>query len=131
MYIDFLMFFFYISQSCDAMLDDRDTQDLLRRQFDLLIIDGAFPECALAMAHRLNVPFMYINTVGFYTGSLSLAGNPSVYSVSPAFYSSFTDEMTLMQRTVNTILHVFANFMHSVSTCTRDGNNKILRNLIL
>lgn len=103
------------AQSCDAMLDDRETKDLLQRQFDLLIIDGAFPECAIAMVHRFNVPFMYINTVGFYTGSLSLAGNPSAYSVSPAFYSSFTDDMTLMQRTVNTVFHVFANFMHSVS----------------
>lgn len=58
---------------------------------------------------------MYINTVGFYTGSLSLAGNPSVYSVSPAFYSSYTDDMTLFQRTVNTVFHVFANVVHAVS----------------
>lgn len=102
-------------QSCDALLTDHETRRLLDRQFDLLILDGAYPECALALAHRLRAPFMYINTVGFYTGSLSLAGNPSAYSVSPAFYSSYTDDMTLMQRTVNTVFHVFANVVHAVS----------------
>lgn len=102
-------------QSCDALLTDHETRSLLDRQFDLLILDGAYPECALALAHRLRAPFMYINTVGFYTGSLALAGNPSAYSVSPAFYSSYTDDMTLVQRTVNTVFHVFANVVHAVS----------------
>lgn len=102
-------------QSCDAMLSDHETRRLLDRQFDLLILDGAYPECALALVHRFRVPFMYINTVGFYTGSLQMAGNPAVYSMSPAFYSSFTDDMTMMQRMVNTVFHVFANVVHAVS----------------
>lgn len=100
------------------MLDDAETKELMNRQFDLLILDGAFPECALAMVYKFRVPFMYINTVGFYTGSLSLAGNPSLYSMSPAFYSSFTDDMTLLQRLTNSIFHIFANSVHVVSYIT-------------
>lgn len=96
------------------MLDDSKTKELLNQQFDLLILDGAFPECALAMVHKYQVPFMYINTVGFYTGSLSLAGNPSVYSSSPAFYSAYTDDMNIVQRLINTAMHMFANFAHVV-----------------
>lgn len=111
-----MLFIHYSSpQSCDALLSDHETIELFDRKFQLLILDGAYPECALALAHRFRVPFMYINTVGFYTGSLSLAGNPSVYSVSPAFYSSYTDDMTMIQRTVNTVLHIFANVVHAVS----------------
>jgi len=52
--------------------------------YQLAIVDGAFPECALGIVHSLNVTaFMYINTMAFYTGSLSLAGNPVAYAVTP------------------------------------------------
>lgn len=102
-------------QSCDALLNDAETRELLNRQFDLVILDGAFPECALAMVYKFKVPFIYINTVGFYMGSISLAGNPSPYSVSPVFYSSYTDDMNIGQRMVNTVFHVFANMVHAVS----------------
>lgn len=97
------------------MFEDAETTELLNRKFDLLILDGAFPECSMGMVHKFQVPFMYINTVGFYTSSLSLAGNPAPYSVTPAFYSSFTDDMTIIQRAINTVLYVFANTCHWVS----------------
>lgn len=97
-------------------MNDAETRELLNRQFDLVILDGAFPECALAMVYRFKVPFIYINTVGFYMGSLSMAGNPSPYSVSPVFYSSYTDDMHIGQRMLNTAFHVFANIVHAVST---------------
>lgn len=99
------------------MLNDAETKHLLNRHFDLVILDGAFPECALGLVHTLRAPFMYINTVGFYTGSLSMAGNPSPYSTTPIFFSSFTDEMNLYQRFLNTIFTMFAYSVHRVS-CT-------------
>lgn len=68
--------FVFTCQSCDALLDDHETKDLMNSTFDLLILDGAFPECALGLQYKFNVPFMYINTVGFYTGSTSLSGSP-------------------------------------------------------
>lgn len=87
-------------------------------------MDGAFPECALGMIYKYKIPFMYMNTVGFYTGSLSMAGNPSMYSVSPVFYSSYTDDMNIYQRMGNTILHLFANVLHLV--CVLISNLKFL-----
>lgn len=54
-----------------------------RRNFDLLVFDGAFPECVMGLAHHYGAPYMYINTVGFYIGSLSLSGNPAPYSFTP------------------------------------------------
>jgi UDP:flavonoid glycosyltransferase YjiC (YdhE family) len=102
-------------QACDVLLSDPETKDLLYSQqnFDLLVLDGAYPECALGFVSHYNVPFMYINTVGFYTGSLSLAGNPAPYSVTPFLARPFTDSMSLMQRTMNTLWHIFANTLHS------------------
>lgn len=97
------------------MLSDAETKNLLNRHFDLIILDGAFPECALSLVHKIGVPFMYINTVGFYTGSLQLAGNPTPYSTTPIFFSSFTDEMNLYQRFLNSVFTIFAYGMHRVS----------------
>lgn len=107
-------FFFHFEQSCDAMLTDAETKNLLNRHFDLIILDGAFPECAVSLVYALRAPFMLINTVGLYTGSLSLAGNPAPYSTTPIFFSSFTDEMNLYQRFMNTVYTMFAYSMHRV-----------------
>ncbi|KAJ3662447.1 hypothetical protein Zmor_006797 [Zophobas morio] len=105
----------YAYEACDVLLSDPETKDLLypQQSFDMLILDGAYPECGLGFVNYYNVPFMYINTVGFYTGSLSLAGNPSPYSVTPFLARPFTDSMNLLQRTINTLWHMVANALHS------------------
>lgn len=97
------------------LLSDAETKDLLSSSqiFDLLILDGAYPECALGFVKRYKAPFMYINTVGFYTGSLSVAGNPTPYSVTPFLSRPFTDSMSFVQRTTNTLWHFTANVLHS------------------
>ncbi|XP_034141223.1 UDP-glucuronosyltransferase 2C1 isoform X2 [Drosophila guanche] len=104
----------YAFESCDAMLGDAETKDLANRSFDLAILDGAFPECVLGLVHQYKIPFMYINTVGFYTGSLSVAGNPISYAITPNFYSRFTDTMSLYERAINTGMQIGQNLMHMV-----------------
>lgn len=104
------------------MLNDAETQALLQRSFDLAILDGAFPECALGIVHRQRMPFMYINTVGFYTGSLSLGGNPAPFSSTPHFYTAFTDEMNLLERMANTAIHVFSDVLHKVLNTSNQVN---------
>ncbi|XP_044313428.1 UDP-glucuronosyltransferase 2C1 isoform X1 [Drosophila rhopaloa] len=102
----------YAFESCDAMLSDAETKELTNRSFDLAILDGAFPECFLGLMYQFKIPFMYINTVGFYTGSLSTAGNPVSYAITPNFYSRFTDTMSLYERAINTAMQIGQNLMH-------------------
>lgn len=94
--------------------------DLLGRKFDLLILDGAYPECALSLAYRLGAPYMYINTVGFYTGTMAMAGNPGPYSVTPVFYRSLTDDMNFFERIVNSICHLTIQPVYTVSNSSSD-----------
>lgn len=96
------------------LLSDPETKDFLLsyKHFDLIIMDGAYPECSAGFAYHYKIPFMYMNTVGFYTGSLSLAGNPAPYSVTPFVATSFTDSMNLFQRTVNTLWFFGAYTIH-------------------
>ncbi len=88
---------------------------LMRRgTFDLVILDGAYPECAVGLAYHFQVPFIYVNTVGFYTGSISQAGNPAPYSVTPFFGLPFSDNMHLVQRLVNAGYHLCLSLLHTV-----------------
>ncbi|XP_055603712.1 UDP-glucosyltransferase 2 [Uranotaenia lowii] len=104
--------FRYAWQACDATLEDKETMDLLGRKFDLLILDGAYPECALGLAYRLGAPYMYINTVGFYMETMSMAGNPAPYSITPAFWRPYTDDMHFLQRVMNALCHMFVQSVY-------------------
>nr|ASX94000.1 UDP-glycosyltransferase UGT50A4 [Zygaena filipendulae] len=115
--------FRYGYEACEAFLSDYETKSFLRsgRSFDLIVLDGAFPECALGIVYRLKVPFMYINTVGFYAFSLSTSGSPTPYSVTPFFATPFTDNMGLVDRAINTAWNIGAMCMHSLMVTILQG----------
>ncbi|XP_075232890.1 UDP-glucosyltransferase 2-like isoform X2 [Lycorma delicatula] len=118
--------FSYGYKACEALLSDPETEQLLTRRFDLLILDGAYPECALGLVHHYGVPFMYFNTVAFYTQTISFAGNPSLYSVTPYFGLPYSDTMTLSERIRNTFWHLTLATIHFIMV--RGFLESILRN---
>ncbi|XP_050299754.1 UDP-glycosyltransferase UGT5 isoform X2 [Anthonomus grandis grandis] len=105
-------------EACEVFLSDPETKEFLHSglKFDLLILDGAYPECAMGFVHFFNAPFIYINTVGMYTGSLSIAGNPTPYSVIPFLSKPFTENMGFLKRVENFGFYILANLMHTVMT---------------
>ncbi|XP_069679592.1 UDP-glucosyltransferase 2 [Periplaneta americana] len=102
--------------SCEAMMSDPETQRLLHsgRSFDLAILDGAYPECIVGLAHYFRVPFMFINTVAFYMTSVAYTGSPSPYSVTPFMARGFTDDMGFLQRVSNSLFHSLISVMHTI-----------------
>ncbi|KAK9875889.1 hypothetical protein WA026_009676 [Henosepilachna vigintioctopunctata] len=108
----------YGYESCEVMLDDHETKEMLyfHKSFDLVILDGAFPECALGFVKHYNTPFMYINTVALHTGSLSLAGNPNPYSITPFLATSYTDSMMLHERMLNMFWYWAGDLLHGFMT---------------
>ncbi|XP_047998048.1 UDP-glucosyltransferase 2 [Leguminivora glycinivorella] len=107
--------FRYGYEACDAFLSDIETRALLRsgRNFDLIILDGTYPECAFGIVYKLKVPFMYINTVGFYAMPLSNSGSPTPFSVTPFFGKAYTDDMGVIDRAMNAAWYIGAYTMHS------------------
>jgi hypothetical protein len=107
---------FLLFQSCDSVLSDADTRRLMHsgRRYDLAILDGAYPECALALAFHFRVPFMYLNTVAFYMGSVSYGGTPVPFSVTPFFARPFTDNMGFVDRVLNTMYMTGTELVHTV-----------------
>lgn len=106
-----------IFQACDAFLSDVETRSFLRsgRNYDLIMLDGAYPECALGLVYRMKVPFMYINTVAFYASPTSVSGSPAPFSVTPIFARSFTDNMGFLDRSVNAFWHLGSLLGHGIS----------------
>jgi len=105
----------YPIQVCKELLQDSDTESLLSTKFDVAVIDGAFPECGLGLIYKMNIPFMYLNTVGLYTGSLANAGNPTVYSYIPSFAIALSDDMVFTERLLNIAWHIFLKTLHSLT----------------
>ncbi|XP_038212493.1 UDP-glucosyltransferase 2 isoform X2 [Zerene cesonia] len=110
-------------EACDAFLNDYETRSLLQsgRTYDLIILDGAYPECAMGIVYQQKVPFMYINTVGFYSGPTSISGSPAPFSVTPIFAKSFTDNMNFIDRALNAFWHIGAYAGHAVSVTILQG----------
>jgi UDP-glucoronosyl and UDP-glucosyl transferase len=97
----------YPHQACDAALSDPKTKHLLNTSnFDLMIIDSSFAECALAMQYKLNVPFMFLNTVGYHTAMISISGSPAPYSITPLVIVGLTDNMNFLERAWNSFMHL-------------------------
>lgn len=69
----------------------------------------------------MKVPFMYINTVGFYAGPTSISGSPAPYSVTPIFAKAFTDNMGFIDRTLNTMWNIGAMLGHIASVTILQG----------
>lgn len=108
----------YGYEACDILLSDPETKDLIYsgKKYELLILDGAYPECAMGFVHYFRSPFMYINTVGMYVGSISMAGSPTPYSVTPFLARPYSDNMNLIQRVQNMAFYMMANLMHYTMT---------------
>lgn len=68
------------------------------------------------MQYKFDIPFMYLNTVGFYTGTVSRSGSPAPYSITPSFAIAMTDNMNFIQRVTNSLAHVVLSVSHAVSS---------------
>lgn len=102
-------------QFCQALLTDPATKALLSRKFDLLIIDSYFPECAIGFVPVFqSPPFMFLNTMTNYLTNVALTGTPAPWSITPAFFMPFTNQMSFPQRIQNGFAHLTADALQRV-----------------
>lgn len=91
----------YPAQSCDALLSDPATKSLLRQRFDLVIMDGTFPDCSFAFSYASQAPFMFLNTVGYFYEKVGDSGLPSPYSITPWPFRAVTEYMNFPERVIS------------------------------
>lgn len=97
--VGFRLLLQYPPESCEALLSDPEAIDLLSQKFDLIVMDGAYPDCSFAYATQ--APFMYLNTVGYLFEYIAISGSPSPFSVTPWPFRPTTERMTFWQRVVH------------------------------
>lgn len=105
----------YPPESCEALLSDPEAIDLLRQTFDLVVMDGAFPDCAFAFPYASKAPFMYLNTVGGFYAYISISGSPSPYSITAPFFQPATERMTFWQRAESFFANLLLDMIAPVS----------------
>ncbi|KAL4713315.1 hypothetical protein ACJJTC_015302 [Scirpophaga incertulas] len=108
---------------CDSFYNDIETRSFLRsgRSYDLIVLDGAFPECSMGVVYKFKLPFIFINTVGFFSMPFSYSGSPTPFSVTPFFSKPFTDTMGFWDRTLNAAWYIAAYTAHSFSMMVLQG----------
>ena len=92
---------------CEKILENREALDELKHEnFDVFIIEAIDP-CSKILADYFNIPFIPLMTLGLGHWD----GNPRPPSYIPAPISSFTPEMTFVQRLGNFIMKFMYEFI--------------------
>nr|UEN71109.1 UDP-glucosyltransferase 50C7 [Meteorus pulchricornis] len=114
-------------ESCEALLQDESSIAAIKRpdasgynnsilRWDVVVLDGSFPECLLGILYDENVPTMMLNTVALYSGSISRQGNPSPWSLVPYFGKAYTQDMNFFERLTNVACLSILEVMHWIMT---------------
>ena len=93
----------HMSEYCDAFLRDPGLAEAWETRPDLILLPAFMNECGLAWVQRFKAPFVYVTTSGLTPWTADLLGNPEHPAYVPNQYLPYTDDMTLMQRTANTL----------------------------
>lgn len=72
-------------------------------QFDLVVIDTPFNECALGLAHKYNAPHILYGAASLYMWHQEMFGLPDETSWLPDYENHFPTEMTFYQRIKNVL----------------------------
>lgn len=92
-----------LPEYCDAFLRDPAVQEAWSDKPDLIMLPAFMNECGLALVHKFQVPFIYVTTSGLTPWTADIMGNPEHPAYVPNQYLSYSDEMTLWERVVNSV----------------------------
>lgn len=93
---------------CSVILESKGLDNLLRsnQTFDLVIVLAMASEGYLGVAHHYKAPVIAFSPVGPTELVQPFLRFPSEYSYVPDILLAFSDEMTFLQRVVNTVLGI-------------------------
>ncbi|XP_042881389.1 UDP-glycosyltransferase UGT5-like [Penaeus japonicus] len=94
---------------CLRTLASPEVQDLLKEEFDVVLLTSFFSDCYLSVVHQLKVPFIYVSPLGLVAPQADIAGCPTFPSFSPAPVFTFDHPMSFTQRLANTLGEVVAS----------------------
>uniref|UniRef100_A0A7G3B246 UDP-glucuronosyltransferase n=1 Tax=Lutzomyia longipalpis TaxID=7200 RepID=A0A7G3B246_LUTLO len=104
-FLEFFMLYDWGTQSCRKALGSAALQHLLAsgETFDLVITESFNTDCLLAVAHRLNAPFIGLSSCTLQPWHLDRVGIPNFPSYIPTLFMGYSEDMTFGQRLANWI----------------------------
>jgi len=105
-------------RTCKQFYEHEEIEKMIQtpQKFDLIIINGMLNHCVLGFLHKFNAPFIYLTTLPSPNFVSEIVGNHFPHSFIPSPFNGFSDEMTFLQRVINsvtqTIVKVIVNFMY-------------------
>jgi len=94
----------HIPEYCEAFLNDPALDAVWRSKPDLVMLPAFMNECGLTFVHKFNVPFVYVTTSGLTSWTADSIGNPENPAFVPNQYLPFSDDMTLVERSINSVV---------------------------
>jgi len=98
----------HLPEYCEAFLGDPAVKYVWNTKPDLIMLPAFMNECGLAFVHRLDVPFVYVTTSGLTSWTADGIGNPENPAFVPNQYLPFSDDMTLIERSINSVVRVIS-----------------------
>lgn len=93
-----------LPEYCDSFLRDPALKSAWLTKPDLVLLPAFMNECGLAFVHKFKAPFIYVTTSGLTPWTSDLLGNPENPAYVPNQYLPYDSQMTLWERTVNTLV---------------------------
>jgi glucuronosyltransferase len=99
-----------VSRLCKLCYSDQAILELMNsgEHFDLLVVEAVLNECALPLVAHFKAPFIYMTSVIPSVWTFEALGNPMSFDHFPIIVYDYTDRMTLLERTVNTLTGIVA-----------------------
>ncbi len=106
--------------SAKVLYEDERIKDLMANDhFDLVMISITFNSGSYPLAWHFKAPLVMLTPNTIFPGVLAPLGEDEQPSYIPFFLSSFSNNMNLVQRTINTIVtHMWSYFIHKYHQST-------------
>jgi len=109
----------HLPEYCDAFLRDPAVETAWQSKPDLIMLPAFMNECGLAFVHKFDVPFVYVTTSGLTSWTADAIGNPENPAFVPNQYLPFSDDMTFIQRSINTVMRVVSPLVRRLLVLNR------------
>lgn len=103
----------HLPEYCDAFLRDPGLKKAWETRPDLILLPAFMNECGLAFVHKFKAPFIYVTTSGLTPWTADLVGTPENPAYVPNQYLSYGDQMTLWERTINTLVRLASPYLRN------------------
>ncbi|XP_045608864.1 UDP-glucosyltransferase 2 [Procambarus clarkii] len=106
---------------CSDALGKEEVQNLLKEDFDFILLSAFMSDCFLSVVYQLKVPFAFVSPAGLLGPLPVLMGNPSFPSYNPSLLLSSRHPLTFVERAISTLSEIATNVMFTYASSCMEG----------